>query len=89
MGDPRTSVDVVERGKFPAYAGNLTTVVEHEVSYFTDCSVAAELSKVWLVINSLRHELPSLARTPGSWVRIPLKAWLSVCVFSVFMLFCV
>jgi hypothetical protein len=26
----------------------------------------------------LRHELSSLARTLGSWARIPLKAWMSV-----------
>jgi hypothetical protein len=37
----------------------------------------------------LRHELSSLARTLGSWVRIPLEAWMSVCVYSVFVLFCV
>jgi hypothetical protein len=36
----------------------------------------------------LRHELPSLARTLGPWVRIPLEAWMSVlcafilCLFS-------
>jgi hypothetical protein len=29
----------------------------------------------------LRHELSSLARTLGSWVRIPLKIWMSVCAF--------
>jgi hypothetical protein len=34
----------------------------------------------------LRHELSSLARTLGSWVPIPLKAWMSVCVYSVFVL---
>jgi hypothetical protein len=28
----------------------------------------------------LRHELSSPARPLGSWVRIPLKTWLSVCV---------
>jgi hypothetical protein len=37
----------------------------------------------------LRHELPSLARTLGSWVQIPLKAWLSVCVYPVFVFLCV
>jgi hypothetical protein len=36
--------------------------------------------------SSLRHELSSLAGTLGSWVRIPLKAWMSVCVYSVFVL---
>jgi hypothetical protein len=34
----------------------------------------------------LRHELSSLARALGSWVRIPLKAWMSVCFYSVFVL---
>jgi hypothetical protein len=38
---------------------------------------------------SLRHELPSLARTLGSWVPIPLEVWMSVCVYSGFVLFCV
>jgi hypothetical protein len=37
----------------------------------------------------LRHELSSLSRTLGSWVRIPLKAWMSVCIYSVFVLSCV
>jgi hypothetical protein len=38
---------------------------------------------------SLRHEPSSPARTLGSWVRIPLKAWMSVYVYSVFILSCV
>jgi hypothetical protein len=29
----------------------------------------------------LRHELSSPSRMLGSWVRIPLKAWMSVCAF--------
>jgi hypothetical protein len=37
----------------------------------------------------LGHELSSLAWTLGSWVRIPLKALISVCVYSGFVLFCV
>jgi hypothetical protein len=37
----------------------------------------------------LRHELSSPARTLGSWVWIQLDAWMSVCVYSVFLLFCV
>jgi hypothetical protein len=36
----------------------------------------------------LRHEPSSLARTLESWVRIPFKAWISVRVYSVFVLFC-
>jgi hypothetical protein len=37
----------------------------------------------------MRHELSSPARTLGSWVRIPLEARMSVCIYSVFALFCV
>jgi hypothetical protein len=36
----------------------------------------------------LRHELSSPAQTLGSWVRTPLEAWMSACVYSVFVLFC-
>jgi hypothetical protein len=31
---------------------------------------------------SLKHELSSTAQTLGSWVRIPLEAWMPVCVYS-------
>jgi hypothetical protein len=37
----------------------------------------------------LRHEPSSSARTLGSWVQIPLKAWMSACIYSVFVLSCV
>jgi hypothetical protein len=37
----------------------------------------------------LRCELSSLARTLGSWVRIPLKAWMSLCVYCVCVVLCV
>jgi hypothetical protein len=37
----------------------------------------------------LRHELSTPAKTLGSWVRIPLEAWLFVCIYSVFVLSCV
>jgi hypothetical protein len=40
----------------------------------------------WL--RGLRHELSSLARKLGSCVRIPLEAWMSVCVYFMFVLFC-
>jgi hypothetical protein len=41
----------------------------------------------WL--RGLRHELSSLARTLGSWVRIPFKGMdVCVCVYSVFVLSC-
>jgi hypothetical protein len=34
----------------------------------------------------LRHEPSSLARTLGSRIRIPIKAWMFVCIYSVFVL---
>jgi hypothetical protein len=37
----------------------------------------------------LTHELSSPAPTLGSWVRIRLEAWMSVCVYSVFVSSCV
>jgi hypothetical protein len=37
----------------------------------------------------LVHEMFSLALTLGSLVRIPLKAWLSVCIYCMFVLSCV
>jgi hypothetical protein len=37
----------------------------------------------------LRHEPTSLARTLGFWAQIPLEAWMSDYVYSVFVLFCV
>jgi hypothetical protein len=39
--------------------------------------------------SGLWRELSSLSRTLGSWVRIALKAWMSVSVYSVFVLSCV
>jgi hypothetical protein len=40
-------------------------------------------------LRGLRHEPSSSVRTLGSWVRIPLEAWMSVYFYSVFELFCV
>jgi hypothetical protein len=37
----------------------------------------------------LRYELSSLPLTLELWVRIPLEAWMCMCVYSVFLLFCV
>jgi hypothetical protein len=37
----------------------------------------------------LRHKPSSPARTLWSWVRIPLEAWISVCVYSVCVVLCV
>jgi hypothetical protein len=47
-------------------------------------------SKLWISRlqwpRGLRHELFSLAWTLGSWVRMPLKACIYVCDYSVFVL---
>jgi hypothetical protein len=37
----------------------------------------------------LRHEPSSPFRTLGYWVRIPLEAWMSVCVYFVCVVLCV
>jgi hypothetical protein len=37
----------------------------------------------------LRHEPSSPARTLESWIRIQMQIWTFVCVYSVFVLFCV
>jgi hypothetical protein len=36
-------------------------------------------------VNTNMGSLSLLARRLESWVRIPLKAWMSVCVYSVFV----
>jgi hypothetical protein len=51
--------------------------------YITHNSVASQWPR------GLRHELPSPAQTLGSWVRILLKARMSVRLFSVCVILCV
>jgi hypothetical protein len=46
-------------------------------------SAIVKLSAIIKPVDSLRPSSP--ARTLGSWVRIPLKAWMFVCVYSVFL----
>jgi hypothetical protein len=55
---------------------NILRYITYDV---TPITVAAR-SKAWT---------SSLARTLGSWIRIPLKAWMSVCVYSVCVVLCV
>jgi hypothetical protein len=57
------------------------------VSYATDHSGELGCRSQWP--RGLRPELSSPVRTLGSWVLIPLEAWMSLCVYSVFMLLCV
>jgi hypothetical protein len=58
----------------------------------TQCKQALDLG-LWHVTmgrsqwpRGIRHELSSPVQTLGSWVQIPLEAWMPVCVYSVFVL---
>jgi hypothetical protein len=35
------------------------------------------------LLSGLGHEMLSSAQTLGLWVRIPLEAWMSVCLFRI------
>jgi hypothetical protein len=65
---------------------SITTIFQSEVKQFMRGRRKNRRSQ-WP--HGLRNELPPPARTLGSWVRDPLEAWMSVCVYSVFVLFCV
>jgi hypothetical protein len=41
------------------------------------------------VARGIRHEPSSFAQTLGSWIRIALEAYMSLFVYSVFVLLCV
>jgi hypothetical protein len=53
--------------------------------FFVSKSIEIKFGKFLLSrshwLRSLRRELSSLTRTLGSWVGIPLKAWMFVCAF--------
>jgi hypothetical protein len=51
---------------------------------FCDC-ITIQIRSQWP--RGLRHELSSPAQTLGSWVWIPLEAWMCVCAYSVFVLY--
>jgi hypothetical protein len=57
------------------------TFSHNSLCYYTACRLQ------WP--HGLRHELSSFARTLGLWVRITIKSWMFVCVYSVFVLSCV
>jgi hypothetical protein len=54
-----------------------------------DCWLCEKSGDRWKWSRGLGHELSSPAGTLGSWVWIPLDAWISVSVYYVFVLFCV
>jgi hypothetical protein len=56
------------------------------INYLLNCNLLIRRSQ-WP--RGLRHEMSSPAPTLGSWVRIPLRAWMFACLYSVFVLSCV
>jgi hypothetical protein len=67
----------------------LPDVKRHEEAALPSFSVGTENTGPSQWSRGLRHEPSSPARTRRSWVRIPLEAWMSVCVYSVSVLPCV
>jgi hypothetical protein len=55
--------------------------------YICDDTIGGSGRSEWP--RGLRHELSSLARKLGSWIQIPLNAWMSVCLFCVCVVLCV
>jgi hypothetical protein len=49
---------------------------------------ASDVSRPITGAARFRHGLSSPAQTLGSWIRIPLEAWMSVYVYSEFVLSC-
>jgi hypothetical protein len=43
------------------------------------------LQSYLITVSALMHEHSSPAQTMGSWVGNPLESWMSVCVYSVFV----
>jgi hypothetical protein len=63
---------------FAMEEGILNITLEQNVCYMREEEAVQFVSDMMC---SLTHELSSLASTLGSWVRIPLKAWMLVCAF--------
>jgi hypothetical protein len=52
-------------------------------------AVLCKRMPITVPVRVLRREMSSLARTLGSCVRFPLKAWMFICVYSVCVVLCV
>jgi hypothetical protein len=91
---PIAVLDAVAKRDIPTPAKNRTLVVQRlayscvlkHVHYFQTNAYRNEGCDQSVRPRGLRHELSSLARSLGSWVRIPLEAGMSVCIYSVFVL---
>jgi hypothetical protein len=70
------------------FSGNSSTKFHRTRSAVSDVALAEGVTCRSQWPRSLTHKLSSSAPTLGSWVRIPLKAWMSVCVYFVFVLLC-
>jgi hypothetical protein len=74
------------------YVRVFTSVLRMPTTVSASCMVRKEMMYVavilWQITVAARSKasLSSLALTLGSWVRIPLKAWIFVCVYSMFVL---
>jgi hypothetical protein len=68
-----------------AWLGPAEPCLECEILYQFTLPIELQRPSQWPC--GLRHEPSSPVRMLGSWIRIPVKAWMSVCVYSV--LFCV
>jgi len=56
--------------------------------------ISIDLLILYIIVRSqwprgLRHVLSSASTTLGSWARIPLEAWMCVCVFLPCVVLCV
>jgi hypothetical protein len=90
-----------ERAKTVHALDRSATVTGHLLYYSSKYTLYIHIYNIYIYImcNKFKTEhyspvylwlyLSSLARTLRSWVRIPLKAWMFVCVYSAFMLSCV
>jgi hypothetical protein len=74
----RFSGSIDQKSKF------INTKARHWTFFLSSC---IQCRSQWP--RGLRHELSSPVQTLGSWVRIPLETWMSLCVYSVFVLSCV
>jgi hypothetical protein len=99
VGDSGTNAEKINFESLPpkAHISQQDTLIRFRIINYWNREHLSNLPCIFPYINlyrsqcprGLKHDLSSLARSLGSWVRIPLNAWMTVCVYSVFMLSCV
>jgi hypothetical protein len=76
-----TSLSIQHRENISNKLYKNSTILHHMHKFEKDFKEGIlQTSRSWSP-RGLRNELSSIARTLGSWVRIPLKAWMSVYAF--------